>query len=274
MLQFDRLKFLDTNGKPIEVRSKQFGELFTKDNFFKCFSKLSLDQSHELKVCSMDITKDVYLDRWPVNEFLGLLFKTPFHSFQTELYTTRGNSKEGKRTGIVIRSKFRKSGGSSVRLTLYDKYEETKEERYKGVLRLELKLTTFKSIRQKLNIPTNTLFEVLHSQTDPIENLLTTIHNSIMNNEAQPMTNELRLEQLHAWFQSFDYNWTAIHEHLQATCKSESQIKTVRKQFQVVSRLKNNLNYTDLFNQLSKVKHKAKAPEPNQNNPNQLKLIA
>lgn len=274
MIEFDYIKFKDINERPIELRAKQFGELLSKDNFFLFYPKVSIEESPCLDVLSVHVTKDVYIKNQSVNEYLSLLAKVPFHAYYTEHYTTHARSHEGKRTGIVIRSKFRKSGGSSVRLSLYDKYEESKEERYKGVLRLELKLTKLKLIRQRLGITHNTLYEVLHSEADPIENLLQTIYEQIDQNKIIPMTNELRLKQLHAWFLTFNYDWTAIRNDLLCSNQTPSQIKTVRKQFQEVSRLKNNLNYTELFNQLSKVKHRPKAPEPNQSNPNQLKLIA
>lgn len=270
-MQFDYIKFLDLNEKPVELRGSQFDCLINKTNFYE-FTKVDPIESHYLKVCSVHVTKDVQLNE-PVHDFLSKLAKVPFAKYEVRYYSTNAKCIEGKRTGLVVKSKNRKSGGSNVYLTLYDKFTQSRNEKYKGVLRLEMKLSTFRNIRQRLNIVHNTLHEVLHSKTDPIQNLLQTIYSNIEQNQnAKIMTNELRLKKAHAWFTTFNYEWESIKNDLLTSNATSSQIKTVKQEFIEVSRLKNDLNYSELFSKITGVKHHTQ-PTPNAHSHNQLTLI-
>ena len=64
------------------------------------------------------------------------------------------------------------------------------------------------------------------------------------------MTNELDLQILHAYFQSFDYNFSRIRQSMKLSKHSNYLIRKMKKQFIQLSELKKNTNYKELFQPL------------------------
>ncbi len=86
-------------------------------------------------------------------------------------------------------SKYRSSrSGRKIYLTLYDKYAQTKDEKYKNILRIEQKICTYKEICRMLKILKNDLYTVLFSEHNPIKTTLEAIFKSIDMSYKKPLS--------------------------------------------------------------------------------------
>lgn len=252
LMEFDYLKIILPESKEaLQLRGSDNCQLINNENIFSLYPAINKHNVHLTTVCSVHITKDIFINDVP--DFISKIGKVPFGSLEVLHFTER--NKEGTKNGLVIKSKARKRlKGANIYLTIYDKFAQSKDEKYRNILRLELKISGFQSLRTKFSIHQNDLFSVLMAEVNPLEKLVQNIYADINKDKMKntPLTNELDLFKWHTYFQYFDYDFSKIRNHLKISNESSYKIRKVKEHFTHLTELKQNTDFESLFSQLLK----------------------
>lgn len=246
MLKYDLLKLFD--GYQItELRGKKFDTLIDSSTIGLWNYHVPQADYGNVIVRLVHVTEDLYIG--DTSNYLSQLARVPFKTLEVTPYKC---NEKGCLTGINIRSKQRKKGSRNIYLTIYDKFIESGgNEKYRGVLRCEQKISTFRDIRKKLEIKSNSLVDVLSSTCNPIQTLLNDIYKQI-DNTTMKHTSLTGLEEqvYNSFFNEFKYNWSEILNHLKLTEQTPYHIRKVKAIYTKLVEDKNTLNYNELFRPL------------------------
>jgi len=252
MLNFDFIK-IQFNNSVYELRGKTKSKLINSINIHEWLSgnysdrKLNLE---DIKVYSIHLTEDIFIGE--TEHYLSQIARLPFRNLKVETYK---NNEKGQLTGIVISTKKTKKGSRSTYLTIYDKFVESgRNEQYRGILRIEQKISTFKGIKSKLEIRDNNLDQVLNSKANPAKKLIQSIYNQIelltttkMN---KTLLTNLENQVYDSFFREHNYEWYEINNNLKLSEITPFKIRKVKSIYTNLVRAKNSLNYDELFKPL------------------------
>ncbi len=162
-----------------KVLGERYPELISKETILECFDKINelgycivdKEKIMHATVVKCDVTKDI-----PVEDFSGLTNWLRGNVVSYQKYNCRQ-----LRNGNLIVEKNVSSHKRKKRITIYNKEQEmgTRKEReyvstngledkFSGLCRFELNLTSQAQIRDALGITGNTLAEVLNADKNPI----------------------------------------------------------------------------------------------------------
>lgn len=251
MNNFDFLKIGRTQMEPfrqtIILRGKSFGSLININNIEYADKRLIKSSLSGFTLYACHVTKDVKLDN--PEDILRQLVRTPFRNYIVRPYKCKST---GTLQSIVIMSKFRNSKpGRSAYLTIYDKYVESGKDEFKGVLRLELKIVTFKDIRQKFCVANNDVLSVLESQVNPIDALLIKMHEKINSDSESKLTGfSFKFRLYDAYFSVFNYDFSNIEVDMKSSGCSPYKIRAAQQLYTDIMKLKEEIDYKAIFETL------------------------
>lgn len=233
----------------IKLNSKSIGQLIHYDNAHLLDFRLKKEEYSAHTVNLIHCTTDIVIDNPSL--FLTQINRIPFKGLKVEPVR---NLKNGKLNSLVIMSKHRKKTGRKGRriyLTLYDKYEESGDENYKGILRAEIKICNRSEIREYLGIASTTMDNVLLSKINPIHSIIKKviekIEINITNNKLKSF-GEIRI--MEPYFKLFNFEWSKIEIDLKLNSISRHKINKIYTQFIQCQEMLSDFNPEKIFEPL------------------------
>jgi len=233
--------------KALNLKGKQIKDLITHKNIMLFDPNVNENNLLDFIVYIVHVTKDLIMKN--VSEFLKCLAQFPFKNFKVEVYK---NKTSGALQSVVIMSKYRRSRSNRrVYMTLYDKYAETLDERYRNVLRIERKICTFKEMCKEFNIVKNDLHSVLYSKINPIKTSLQEIYDSIDSVCKKPLScTSFDLRLYENYFEKYEFNFPEIENQMKLCGATPYKIKKAKKMFLKMQETRSPVDYKTLFKPL------------------------
>lgn len=238
----------------VKLNSKSIGQLINYDNAHLLDTRLKKEEYSAHTVNLVHCTTDISIEN--PTAFLMQINRIPFKGLKVEPVRNSGN---GKLTSIVIMSKHRKKTGRKGRriyLTLYDKYEESGKEEYKGIVRAEIKICNRAEIREYFGIYSTTLENVLLSKINPIHSIVKKVMDKIeynMSSNSLKSFGQIRI--IEPYFRQFNFNWSKIEMDLKLNSLSRYAIKKIYIQFIQCQEMLSDFNPEVIFAPLLDATH-------------------
>lgn len=248
---FDRIQFTpygDCGFSGQEIfDSSQIGELIHYDNAHLLDKRLIREQFSAHTVNLVHCTSDIYLKE--PEKFMSQIIRIPFRNMEVKPYK---NTSDGKLQSVVFMSKYRTGRkGRRVYLTLYDKYAESGNPEYQGILRAEIKICNRKEIREYFGICSTSMDKVLLSNLNPIYLIMNRIMEKIEKKTKGGKLKSYGEARIYeSYFREFDFEWCKIETDLKLNGMTRYKIQKTYLLFIKVQEMLDEFDPCEIFKPL------------------------
>ncbi len=246
--------------------------------------KLNLSKHiQSLTVLSVDVTKDCYFPEY-YNDYLNDLALLPFRNLNLLEYPNGIKKKGGKIQSLVYTSGKTAKGKRSTYITIYDKFVESNDIKFKNVVRIEQKFSEFKQLRNKFGIKEKgevTLNELINAEKEPLSDIFLQNYLKVKDKAMNKITlikNDYELMKDKLYFESKNWDWDGIKTELVLRKFSPYKIRTIYDSFLSLKAevfninpekiiqplLSDNFEVTEQSTAKPKIKRQSTEPEKNE----------